>query len=171
MAVAKGQDPGWRQTFGNLSAPWMLVPFLAGTSCERARSAALVGLGATFAAFLGFYTAEAAVLDLGPHPWYTDLELTLSSGHFYWKLGLLSGPVFGVLGWSWAARRLPLAPLALGFAFATEPLIVWFLGQADIWGVGLREKHHWVFIAEVICGVAVAGLMLARRSEPGARLS
>ena len=169
IAVVKGQDPGWRQTFGNLSAPWTLAPFLAGTCCGRAWPAALAGLAATFAAFLGFHAAEAAVLDLGPHPWYTDLELNLGSGHVYWKLGLLSGPVFGVLGWSWAARRLPLAPLALGLAFATEPLIVWFLGQARIWGNGL--DHHWIFIAEVSCGVAVAGLMLARRSAPGARLS
>jgi hypothetical protein len=49
--------------------------------------AALVGAATTFAAFFGFYLAEAAILDLGSHPWYTDLKLTLGSGQVYEKWG------------------------------------------------------------------------------------
>jgi Family of unknown function (DUF6518) len=163
VAVIKGQDAGWQQTFGNLSAPWMLVPFLAGTACERASSATLVGLGATFAAFLGFYTAEAVVLDLGAHPWYTDLQLALGSGHVYWKLGVLSGPLFGLLGWVWASRRWLIAPLVLGLAFVTEPLIIWSLGHAQIWGDGLKDV--WIYAGEVILGVAAAGFLIANRGD------
>jgi Family of unknown function (DUF6518) len=68
LAVLKGQDTGVRDALGNTSAPWVVVPFLAGTAYQSISRAALVGLAATLAAFFGFYLAEAAVLDLGPHP-------------------------------------------------------------------------------------------------------
>jgi hypothetical protein len=45
--------------------------------------AALVGIATTLAAPFGFYLAGAAILDLGAHPWYTDLKLTLGSGRVY----------------------------------------------------------------------------------------
>src|SRR5947208_15184039 len=83
VAVVKGQDGGVRDALGNMSAPWVLVPFLAGTRCTKLWQGALVGTAATLAAFIGFYAAEAAILDLGPHPWYVDLRLTLGSGHLY----------------------------------------------------------------------------------------
>jgi hypothetical protein len=57
-----------------------------------------VGVGVTLAAFFGFYLAEAAILDLGPHSWRTDLSLTLGSGRIYETWGLLSGAVCGALG-------------------------------------------------------------------------
>src|SRR6476661_797641 len=60
VAALKGQDAGVRDTLGNLSAPWVLVPFLAGARFTRVRSGALAGAAATLAALLGFYVAEAA---------------------------------------------------------------------------------------------------------------
>ena len=83
VAVSKGQDPGVRDALGNTSAPWVVVPFLAGTRYTNVRSGAFAGLATTVAAFVAFYAAEAAILDLGPHPWYVDLQLTLGSGHVY----------------------------------------------------------------------------------------
>ncbi|TML47634.1 MAG: hypothetical protein E6G20_07855, partial [Actinobacteria bacterium] len=114
VAVIKGQEAGVRDALGNTSAPWMLVPFLAGTRYRTVWKAALVGLATTLAAFFGFYVAEAAILDLGPHPWYTDLQLTLGSGRLYEKWGLLSGTAYGALGGIWVSRRLVIAPIAVG---------------------------------------------------------
>src|SRR5439155_3928531 len=130
------QDVGVRDALGNTSAPWVLVPFVAGTRYRRPWHGALAGLAATMAAFLGFYAAEAAILDLGPHPWYEDLRLTLGTFNVYEQWGLVSGPAYGALGALWAQRRIIAAPIAVGLAFVAEPLIVWLLWHAGIWGGG-----------------------------------
>jgi hypothetical protein len=163
MAVIKGQDTGVRDALGNTSAPWVVVPFLAGTRYPRVWQAALVGIATTLAALLGFYLAEAAVLDLGPHPWYTDLRLTLGSGRFYATWGILSGLLYGALGGMWAAGWLRAAPAAVGLAFVCEPLIVFFLWRAGIWGGGDLLFHYpWMWIGEVLIGLGAIAFVVAK---------
>lgn len=137
------------------------MPFFAGTRYTRVWQAMLAGIGITVAAFVGFYAAEAAILDLGPHPWTTDLRLTLGSGQLYEKWGVLSGAAYGALGGLWASRRLVAAPVALGLAFVLEPLIVLLLWKADIWaGAEMLLDYPWLWVSELVVGVAlVAGFM------------
>jgi hypothetical protein len=56
------------------------------------------------------------VLDLGPHPWYTDLKLTLGSGRVYETWGLLTGALYGALGGLWASRSLLVGLGCIAFA-------------------------------------------------------
>src|SRR6266576_3410567 len=168
VAVIKGQDTGVRDALGNTSAPWVVEPFLAGTGYTRVWQAALVGIATTLAAFFGFYLAEAAILDLGSHAWYTDLRLTLGSGGLYEKWGLLSGAVYGALGGLWASRSLRVAPVAVGLAFFCEPLIVLFLVRAGIWGGGGLLDYRWMWITEVLIGLGGIAVVLAKaQSGPG----
>ncbi len=170
VAVVKGQDTGVRDALGNTSAPWVLVPFLAGTRYPRVSHAAAVGIVTTLAAFLGFYVAEAAILDLGPHSWTTDLRLTLGSGRVYETWGLLSGLVYGALGGLWASRSLRVAPIAVGLAFICEPLIVFLLWRAGVWGDGgLLLHYRWMWIAEILLGLAAIAVALARPPARPAR--
>jgi hypothetical protein len=169
VAVVKGEDTGVRDALGNTSAPWVVVPFLAGTRYPRVAHAALVGIATTLAAFFGFYLAEAAILDLGSHPWYTDLRLTLGSGHLYETWGLLSGAVYGALGGLWASRWLRAAPVAVGLAFLCEPLIVYFLWRAGIWGGDLLFHYRWLWISEVLIGIAAITLAIAKSPARSAR--
>jgi hypothetical protein len=162
VAVIKGQDVGVRNALGNISAPWVLVPFLAGTFYSRAWQAALVGIATTLAAFLGFYLAEAAILDLGEHPWYVDLKLTLGSGHVYEIWGVPTGALYGGLGWPWASRSLVMAPLAVGLAFISEPLIVLILMRAGVWGGGGLLDHPWLWITELLIGLGGLAFVAAR---------
>jgi Family of unknown function (DUF6518) len=165
VAVVKGQDTGVRDALGNTSAPWVVVPFLAGTRYTNVWRAALVGLATTLAAFLGFYLAEAAILDLGEHPWYTDLQLTLGSGQVYEKWGLLSGSVYGALGGLWATRWRLAGVVAVALAFVCEPLIVLFLWKARIWGDGgLLLHYRWMWIGEILIGFAAVAFFVTRRS-------
>jgi hypothetical protein len=166
VAVIKGQDTGVRNALGNMSAPWMLVPFLGGVLYSRVWHAALVGVVTTLAAFFGFYLAEAAILDLGPHPWYTDLKLTLGSGHFYETWGLLTGAIYGALGGVWASRSLVAAPVAVALAFVFEPLIVLALRWAGIWGGGGLFDHTWLWVTEVLIGLGGLAFVLARAQAP-----
>jgi hypothetical protein len=171
VAVIKGQDAGVRSAVGNMSAPWIVVPFLAGTLYSRARQAALIGGATTLAAFFGFYTAEAAILDLGEHPWYVDLKLTLGSGQVYEVWGTPAGVVYGVLGWLWASRSSVAAAVAVGLAFVLEPLIVLALVRTQVWGGGGLFDHPWLWATEIAIGLAVIAFVLvkaqARPARPG----
>jgi hypothetical protein len=169
VAAVKGQQSGVRDALGNTSAPWVVVPFLAGARYRRLWQGALGGLAATLAAFLGFYLAEAAILDLGAHPWYADLQLTLGSGRVYETWGLLSGSIYGALGALWASRALLVAPIAVGLAFICEPLIVLLLWRAGIWGDGgLLLRYSWLWIAEVALGLAGIAYVVAGAQQRAA---
>jgi hypothetical protein len=51
----------------------------AAAGSRRVIIGAFCGLAATLVALVGFYFAESFVLDLGPHPWLTDLSLTMGT--------------------------------------------------------------------------------------------
>lgn len=169
VAVVKGQDTGVRDALGNTSAPWIVLPFVAGTCFPRARSAALAGLAVTLVSLLGFYVAEAAVLDLGPHPWWVDLRLTAGSVNVYERWGVVSGLLYGTLGWLWAFRSRATAAAAVGLAFAAEPLIAFLVTRAGIWNALLLD-YAWMWTAEVALGLLGIALALSvappRGSEP-----
>jgi Family of unknown function (DUF6518) len=160
VAVIKGQDTGVRDAVGNTSAPWVVLPFIAGTCFSRARSAAAAGLAVTLVSLLGFYVAEAAILDLGPHPWWVDLRLTAGSVNIYEKWGIFSGLLYGTLGWLWAYRSRATAAAAVGLAFAAEPLIVFLVSKAGVWD-GLILDYRWLWTAEIALGVAGIAIALA----------
>ena len=129
-AWIKGNDAGLRDAIGNASAPWLLLPFLAGAAC-RSRGpagAALAGLAATLAALAGFYFADSFVLDLGPHPWLVDLSLTMRGAVFWAERAVVTGPVFGALGFWWRRHRSLLAAGLVAAAFVLEPAAWWLYG-------------------------------------------
>lgn len=170
MAAIKGQGAGARDAFGNLSAPWLLLSFIAGACVARVRVAALIGLGAALTALAAFYADESVVLDLGRHPWLTDLSLTVRAGRFYFMEALLSGPIFGALGGVWAKRRSALVAASVALLFAFEPLTVWADHQRIGGPVGSGELTHyrWMWMSEVLVGLTAAVLIAVstlRRSE------
>jgi hypothetical protein len=168
MAVLKGQDVGVRDALGNLSAPWIVIPFLAGTRCTSVWHAALVGIATTLASLLGFYVAEAAVLDLGAHPWYIDLKLTAGSVNIYEKCGVFSGALYGALGGLWAMRRSAWAAAALGLAFVAEPVITLVVSRAGLWGGGGLLDYAWMWVGEILIGIIAVGYvvrLIATRAE------
>jgi len=168
MAILKGQDTGVRDALGNTSAPWIVLPFVAGACFGRVRSAALAGLGVTLASLLGFYVAEASVLDLGPHPWWVDLRLTAEYVNIYERWGIFSGLLYGTLGWFWASRSKPIAAATVGLAFLAEPLIVFVVRKSGIW-YGMLLDYPWIWRAEVLLGVAAVALALTVRPPQRAR--
>ncbi len=171
MAAIKGQGAGARDALGNISAPWLLIAFLAGASSERRRWAPVVGLVATVAALIGFYIAESRLLDLGQHSWLVDLQLTLRAGGVYLLSALVSGPIFGALGGMWASRRSRFAAVAVALMFAAEPVAVWlYQDEQGAGGVGVLTHYPWIWGSEVLVGVIVATLFMRRASAARARV-
>jgi hypothetical protein len=169
MAVVKGQDSGARDAIGNLSAPWVALAFLGGALSVRPWRGAILGIAVTMAAFAGFYLSEAAILNLGPHPWYEDVRLAAGTFNVYEQWGLFSGSVYGALGALWASRSLRFAALAVAIAFLCEPLIVALLMRAHVWGGGSLLNHPAIWGAEVVVGMALAVPLLVKRlASPGA---
>lgn len=142
LSIIKGNSAGIRDAIGNISAPWLLLPFLASVFAKRHGlvQAASVGFLASMCALLGFYFANSLVLDLGPHPWLVDLSLTLR-GMWFWSLpSLLSGPFFGLLG-AWYIRHRALVPaLLVALSFVFEPL-------------SWKIRNFWVFNSYPIISV------------------
>lgn len=165
-SVLKGSGAGVRDGVGNLSAPWVIVPMLISAAGSRGRIAVgvLLGLLATVAALAGFYLANAFVLDLGPHSTVHDLSLTLNGGNLWFKAGLISGPVMGLVG-AWAIRKGRLSVLLIaGVAMLLEPLAV-FLASAALRGYWAAGDGQWngVYAGEVAVGaIATAALWRAR---------
>ena len=163
MAVVKGQADDARNAAGNMSAPWIVVPFLAGARFARPWHGLVAGVAATLAAFAGFYVAEAVVLDLGPHPWYVDLRLAAGTVNVYERAGVLSGALYGALGTLWATGRLRAAALAVGSAFVVEPLIVLALWRGNLWGGPGILRYPGLWVTEVVVGVVLAAALYRRR--------
>src|SRR5947209_6458374 len=88
-SVLKGNGAGVRDGVGNLSAPWVIVPLLAGAMASGGQPSrgAVVGLLATLLALTGFYLTNAFVLDLGSHSTVADIGLTLNVGSLWFKAG------------------------------------------------------------------------------------
>jgi hypothetical protein len=196
-AWAKGQNTDGIQTVsqvrsvvGNISTPWLLVPFIAGAQCVRIRTAALVGLLATTAALTGFYLLTTAVVDLGHHSVVGDIRLEFGANRGYFEGGLLTGPLFGALGGWWRQTKTIPASIVAGALLMAEPLLMLLGGAVGpdhvlagngmplvfrmIWGWGLSSDSGAialsVYAAEFVLGLAVVLLVAWRRRAP-ARLS
>lgn len=166
-SIVKGNDAGVRDGIGNLSAPWVIVPLLAGAVGSRGNTllGALVGLLTSLAALVGFYMANAFVLDLGPHSSLHDIGLTLNVGNMWFKAGAMSGPAMGAVG-AWASRRggLVLAWSVVGLV-VFEPLVVYlaYLASDGRFAAG-DGQWNGIYAAEAALGAVAAVALWRARS-------
>lgn len=154
----------WAADVSLLSAPWLVLAFVAGWTQREPGRAALLGLACTFAALVGY-----GAMTLSP---VEHAQLTLPAVEGFVRSsrrvivgGLFTGPLFGWLGHRWrAGRAWPGAVLVAG-AVCLEPLARLYAGT----GYEIRFRSVWV--AEVAAGLAmlayVAWATIARRRWSG----
>jgi hypothetical protein len=96
----------WAVSVSQMSAPWLLLPFAFGCTQNRARRAMLLGLVATVAALVGYLAMTVSPVEnvalravpSGAWAWIrTNLPVIVG--------GLVTGPVFGLLGQRWRVER------------------------------------------------------------------
>jgi len=142
----------WATDASLLSAPWLLIAFLAGWSQTTARRAMVLGFVCTVAALAGYCAmtlspVEGAVVTL---PGVRGLL----AGQWRWALGgLLTGPLFGWLGHRWRTRRDWMSALVAALVVCFEPLAHAAAGTA----VGFDG----VWAAEIAVGLVMAVYVVA----------
>jgi hypothetical protein len=190
---------GSRMWAGNLSAPYLLLPFLAGALLpRRAAVAALGGALASASAIAGFYdllmVGDVTALSVGAPPtttarqlmldaigrWFSTFLLGNPGGTPWLTIALVSGGVLGLVGFAWRTTRRWWIAASVGAAFVLEPaasLVVLPLVNRIRFGVAspgysLGPENLTLWSVEAMIGVALvaAAVLLRRRSALGSRL-
>ena len=157
----------WGPDVASLSAPWLLLAFLAGATQRDPVRAALLGLAATFAALIGYFLLTDSPLE--------GAQYTLGNTHGFFLSnapvvigGIVTGPLFGWFGQQWRTRRAIAGALIAAAAFCLEPLArraavrpIHMLGHG--YAVTNPIDSRVVVVAEVAVGLALAMAALARR--------
>jgi len=145
---------GWSSDVSLLSAPWVVLAFVAGATQRDPRRAALLGLACTYAALLGY-----GIMTLSPiehaHVTVATLRGFVVSERLVLVGGIVTGPLFGWFGQQWRTRRAIAGALATAATLCLEPLArkvtIDPIGQRDVW------------LAEVAAGLALAAAVLVTR--------
>jgi hypothetical protein len=179
---------------GNLSAPYLLLPFLAGAALpRRATTAAAGGALAAASAIAGFYnllmvgdvtaasvgapvttTARQLVLEAYAR-WFSTFLLGDPGGTPWLTIALVSGCLLGLVGFAWRTTRRWWLAAPVGAAFLLEPvasLVVLPMVNRIRFGVpsagyALSPENLALWSVEAVIGVAcVAAALLLRRRPP-----
>ena len=118
----------WASSASLMSAPWLLVAFVAGLTQDRPRRAMVLGLLATVAALVGYFAMTYSPLEI--HPWSVERFTTgvvaiASTGYnpAYILTGLMTGPLFGLLGQRWRVHRSWVSAAIVAGVLCLEPVV------------------------------------------------
>jgi hypothetical protein len=137
----------WAADISLLSAPWLVLPFVAGYTQRDAKRATLLGLGCTLVALVGYALMtlspfENAHLTARAVAGFTQSSSRVIIGAFF------TGPLFGWLGYRWRARRAWGGALVAAGALCLEPLARVYAGN--------EIRFRGVWMTEVAIGIASA---------------
>jgi Family of unknown function (DUF6518) len=91
---------GWPTDVSLLSAPWLLLAFVAGCTQRDPRRAALLGFGCTAAALLGYFLLTDSPAE-GAHYSLANARGFFVSEQLVLLGAVVTGPLFGWFGQQW----------------------------------------------------------------------
>jgi hypothetical protein len=146
----------WTGTAAQMSAPWLVLPFLIGSAQERSGKTAVLGLVVTVSALFGYFAMTYSPMEI--HPWtferFTTGLVAVTTRGWYNPLyilgGLVTGPLFGVMGQRWRVRRSWVSAALVAGVLCLEPVARWAVGQL------MPPAHVWT--VEVASGAVAAAL-------------
>jgi hypothetical protein len=145
---------GWSSDISLLSAPWLVLPFIAGATQREPRRAALLGLVCTYFALLAYGLMTLSPLE-NAHITMATVRGILISERSVLVGGIATGPLFGWFGQQWRTRRRIVGALVTAAALCLEPIA----RRASVDPIRYRD----VALAEVAAGLALAAAVLLRR--------
>lgn len=120
-----------------LSAPWLVVAFLAGWTQPTPKQSIVVGVLATLAALGGYWLMTLSPLE-GAQLSLRGIRGLLISQSVLVVGAFVTGPVFGWLGNRWRTERWTFGALVVAAAVCLEPLAHAAIGSAirspGVWG-------------------------------------
>jgi hypothetical protein len=132
----------WSWTVSGMSAPWVIVPFLAGLTQERSRRAMALGLVVTLSALAGYFAMSHSPMEGAPLKdfWPRVVRMVTTGYNPAWiAAGLVTGPLFGYLGYRWRIDRWWVGAAAVVGSLFLEPLarlpVGMLSGAPIVWGV------------------------------------
>ena len=150
----------WTVSVSQMSAPWVLLPFLFGCTLGRSRRPMVLGLVATVSALAGYFAMTISPIEGVPTGRIPAAAVALLGSNLIWIFGgLVTGPWFGLLGQRWATGRSWAGAGLVAGAFLFEP-VVRSVG-APRWGTPWWWPNlfgpAWVWIFEAVVGACIAG--------------
>jgi hypothetical protein len=142
----------WAIDASLLSSPWLLVAFLAGWSQPTAKRAAVFGFVCTIAALVGYWTMTLSPLE-GAVVTVRGVRGLVVGQSAYGLGALVSGPLFGWLGYRWRSQPDLMSALAVSLSVCCEPL-----AHA---AVGTPINFDGVWAAEVVVGLLMMLYVIA----------
>jgi hypothetical protein len=144
----------WTVSLSLLSAPWLVLPFAVGCSQLRSRRAAVVGLVVTLSALAGYFLMIMSPFEGGRSSLnLAEVHGLLVSNRLNIAGGLVTGPLYGLLGQRWRTRRAWWSAVAVAGALCLEP-VAQTIAQHSYPGESI------VWPGEVIVGIALAAYFL-----------
>jgi hypothetical protein len=141
----------WGWTVSGMSAPWLILPFLAGMTQEQRGRAMALGLVVTMAALAGYFAMSNSPMEGAPLGRFFDRVWTMVSTGYnpLWIVaGILTGPLYGFLGHRWRVARSWISAVLVASALCLEPL-AWR-------AVGMLSGSPVAWGTEVAIGTVVA---------------
>ncbi len=144
---------GWPTDVSNLSAPWILLAFVAGATQRDPKRAALLGLACTYVALLGYGVmtlspAENAHITMATVRGFAYSERTVFVG------GIATGPLFGWFGQQWRNGTMLAGALLVAAALCLEP----FARRLSVNPI----RYARVTVVEVAAGLLLGAAVLVR---------
>lgn len=142
---------GWASAVSQLSAPWLVLPFLAGSTQARTRKAMLIGLVATVAALIGYFAMTYSPFEGFPvRRLLPGMFLMMRTGYnpLWIAGGVVSGPLFGLLGQRWRTARWWVSGAVVTLVLCLEP--------PARGAIGWLPSTRWPSLVEVTVGLVAA---------------
>ena len=136
----------WMADVSLLSAPWLVLAFLAGCTQREPKGAALLGMGCTFSALIGYGAMTLSPVENARMSVTAAAAFIGSEGGVIIG-GVLTGPLFAWFGQRWQVDRAWRGALATAAALCFEPLARIPTGNAI--------RSSTVLLAEVAAGIGM----------------
>ena len=147
----------WTVAVSQMSSLWLLVPFVAGCTQEQTRRAALVGLTASASALVGYFAMTISPMEGVPAQRIPTAAVALLASNLMWIVGgLVTGPLFGVLGQRCRIHRSWVGAAVVTGLLLFEPVVRHVSGRI----VG----PSWVWTIEATVGAVLVATLLVLAS-------